>query len=401
MTLDFNVTEVFTMNHKSDSKIILDQGGTRSSKSYSIAQLMILKVITERNKRVIVCRKTFAALRKTLLRDFIKVLGQHNILDKFIYNKSNATLLCKQTKSTIEFVGLEDSLKIQGLSCNYFVIEEAIEVEYPIFQQLILRMTDPSSDGKKNQCYLLYNPSNVHSWIKTKIIDKRTDYDLIISTYEDNSFLTLDAIKEIELLKQTDHDAWLCYGQGDWSSVKGAIFKNYDTYDTLDESEIDEVYYGLDFGFVNDITAVSKVYVKKKTKELFIEQIFGERGLTNQDISEQLFSQINNRNVHIVADSAEMKSIEELRRLGWKHIQGVKKGPNSINFGIQLMKQYKIHLNSTSNDLITEFQNYKWIEGKDGEALNLPCDDFNHYIDSIRYVVMTYLSKGSGKIFIR
>lgn len=399
-TLDLKVTEVFSLTRNSDQRITLLQGGTRSSKSISLAQLMLLKALTERNKRILICRKTLTALKRTLLKDFLNLLTIHNLYGQFTFNITSSTLTCTTTNTTIEFIGLDEQQKIQGLSCHYLVVEEAIEVEWVIFQQLLLRMSNISEDDKKNQCYLLYNPSNINSWIKTKIIDSRDDYNLIISTYHDNPFLTDETINEIEKLKDTDYDSYLVYARGEWASVRGQVFKNYDVYDVMNEEEIDNVFYGVDFGFSSDVTTCIKCSVKRKTKEVWLEQLVWNKGLTNPDF-DHLLSQTTSKNVKLTCDSADPRSIEELRRLGWKYVQGVKKGPDSINFGIQLMKQYKIHINKNSTDLLCEFQNYHWIESKNGDITNLPIDDFNHGIDATRYIFLTYIKTGSSNIIIR
>lgn len=403
--MNIKCTGVFDKNMNSKAKIILNQGSTRSSKSYSVAQLMIIKALTEKKKRIIVARKTFTSLRKTLLKDFIDILDANKLRTHFKYNRSTGTLVCLSTGSTIEFIGLDEVLKIQGIQSNYLVIDEVMEVEWSIFQQLLLRLSSPTTDGKQNQCYLLYNPSNPKHWIKTRIIDERDDYELIISTYKDNPFLSEEVVAEIERLKEVDNDAYLIYAKGEWSEVRGQVFKNYD-YQPESEFNLenfDQVYYGLDWGYSNDYTAVVQVGTKKgKKDELWVKEIYWCKGKTNTNIDLELGARIGDKMVELVADSSEPKSIEELKRLGWRRIQGVVKGPGSVNTGIDIMKRYKIHVCTTSMNLREEFENYVWLEQKDGQLSNIPKDAYNHGIDALRYVCATYLRiKGSGNIKIR
>jgi phage terminase large subunit len=338
------------------------------------------------------------------MKDFLDILNIYRLNDYFKYNKSKNTLICKETKTKIEFIGLDKVLDIQGLKSNYWVLDEAIQIEWNIFQQLILRLTNPSQDKKQNQVFILYNPSDKTHWILKNIIEKRTDFQLIKSTYKDNHFLPEESITEIEELKFTDHDAWLVYGKGDWADVRGAVFKNWSTYETLDEREVDEVYYGVDWGFKNDFTTCIKVSVKKKQKEIYCEELIFQVGLTNPDIHNLLCAdeRIDFKD-HIVADNSELKSVEEFNRLGWRNFQSVEKGKGSIAFGIDILNRYKIFIKSDSSYLIEEFENYKWLENKNNVITNVPVDKWNHGIDAIRYVARTWLGEeersGGFRIF--
>ena len=403
--MQWDVTEIFNKNMISEAKIVLNQGSTRSSKSYSIAQLMIFKALTEKNKRIVVARKTYTSLRKTLLKDFIDILDSQGLRSHFKYNKTLGSLICNNTGSSIEFIGLDDKLKIQGIQSNYLVIDEVMEIEWDIFQQLLLRLSAPTIKGEPNKCYLLYNPSNPKHWVKTKIIDERDDYELIVSTYEDNPFLSTDTVAEIEYLKEVDEDAYLIYARGEWSEVRGQVFKNWSLINrtNYDAIETDEVYYGLDWGFTNDYTAVIEVKVNRKTNEVYLKEVLWAKGKTNPMLDEILKQRINKGTAIVIADSAEPKSIEEFKRMGWSKFQGVVKGPGSVNSGIDIMKRYKIHVCSASINLVEEFENYVWIEMKDGQLTNIPkANGYDHGIDAARYVFQTFLKiKGGGKIVVR
>lgn len=400
--MKIRATKIFELNFQSKKRLVLNQGGARSSKSFSLAQLFILKCLNEPNKKFFVGRFTYTSLRKTLLKDFLKVIKELELTPAFKYNKSTSTLECKRSGSTIEFVGLNQPDKFQGISANYWLIDECMQVDWSVFQQIILRLTEPTTDNIPNQIFLLYNPTDKSHWIKTKIIGQRTDYDLFVSTYKDNPFLQEVDIEEIENLKLFDVNAWLVYSAGEFADVRGAVFIGWKRYDIQPpETDFDEVYYGLDWGFSTDYTTVIRVSVKQKAKEIYCDQVYWQRAKTNPQINERL-EQLIPKDSKIVADSSEPKSCEEFRRMGWTNFKGVMKGAGSINRGLEIMQRYKIFVKSSSMDLLEEFDNYKWLEDKNGNMLNVPNDKYNHGIDAIRYVAMTYLYQKSGtsEIFI-
>jgi len=182
-----------------------------------------------------------------------------------------------------------------------------------------------------------------------------------------------------------DEQFWKVYGLGEVGSLEGVIFSNWDTVDSI-PSDGKWTAYGLDFGFTNDPTAIIKVVYQGG--ELWVEELCFEPGLTNPDIVNKLKSFGIGPLDDIIADSAEPKSIAEIRRGGYRALRGVKKGPDSINNGIDILKRYKINIHKKSINLIEEFSNYQWMKTKDGEYLNKPNDNYNHGIDALRYCVM-------------
>jgi phage terminase large subunit len=361
-----------------------------------VAQYILIRALTEKNKKIIVAMNTYISLRRTLLDKFLGIMNSMKIAPNFKYNKGTSILKCLNTGSTIEFMGLQDALKIQGVESHIIVIDEAIQIKnFDVFTQLILRMTCHTVEGELNQFILMYNPSDRFHWIKTRIIDQRNDYALFNSSYKDNPYLSIEAIKEIEHLKEVDMNAYLCYCLGVWGDVRGRVFDNFEYVrkDSIKEEDYSDAYYGLDFGYAADPSVCVRALVNKKRKEMYVEEVIWRKGMTNNDLDFYLDEKIMDKNVNLVMDSAEPKSIEELRRLGWKNGVGVKKGAGSVNFGIQLMKGWKIKICKNSKNLIDEFENYRWLEDKSGVATNIPSDKFNHGIDALRYIFLTYLNK--------
>ena len=225
-------------------------------------------------------------------------------------------------------------------------------------------------------------------------------FSFIKSTYLDNidhltgqPLLESSIIKAIESRKPVfdtegnivsgDEQFWKVYGLGEVGSMEGVIFNNWETVDSIPDSGKWSAF-GLDFGFTNDPTAIVRVVYQGG--DLWVEELCFEQGLTNPDIVAKLKSVGVGSLDDIIADSSEPKSIAEIRRGGFRACRGVKKGPDSINNGIDILKRYRIKIHKKSTNLIEEFSNYQWFKTKDGEYLNKPIDNFNHGIDAVRYV---------------
>lgn len=382
MKLKMKTTRVFHKNLQSNKKIIVNRGGTRSSKTFSLIQLMLLKCLTEANKRIIIVRGSLVDCRKTIMKEMIDYLNTSQLYEQFTFNKSNATLLCNATLSTIEFVGADDPQKFRGLEANVWWFNEANEIEYTFFEQAIMRMTRRNEDGR-NQFFLDFNPSDSFTWIKSKLEEERDDIEVIISTYLDNPFLDKDAIKEIERLKNTNPDAWLVYGEGKYGEIRGAIYRNWEMCDEF-PNDCKKVAYGIDFGFSNDPSTIIKV--GELHGELYVKELLYKKGMTNQDLSEYMRDLGLTLEDEIYADSAEPKSIEEIKRSGF-NIKPAKKGPDSILNGIDIVKRYKLNICKPSTNLRVELINYKW-KTIAGEPIKKPVDSFNHALDALRYVAL-------------
>jgi phage terminase large subunit len=376
-------SEIFEKNWNAPTKIIINQGGTRSGKTYSLLQLIIVKALSEKGKVFTIVRKSLPSLKMTAMRDFIEILTNMHLYDEKHHNKSEH--IYRLNGNIIEFVSLDQPQKKRGARRDYLFCNEANELTWEDFFQLLVRTTD--------KIYLDYNPSDDFHWIYDKLLT-RDDVTFIKSTYVDNPFLDDSIVSEIERLKHTDEDYWRIYGLGERGQSKATIF-------TFLEEEVPEqaqlLSYGMDFGFTNDPTSVVAVYTQGDS--IFAKELLYETNLTNRDISEKLKALGIDRRTEIFADSAEPKSIEELYRMGW-NVKPTKKGADSINAGIDMLKRYKLH--ATGHNLIKEMRNYKWVEDKNGKLLNKPIDAFNHAIDAMRYATYNKLSRPNyGRYAVR
>ena len=380
-----NTNIVFNHLLNSDKRITVEQGGSRSGKTFNILIWIIFYFTANNyNKIITIARKTFPSLRASVMRDFIDILQKYDIYDERFHNKTNNEY--ELNGNLIEFISLDQPQKIRGRKRDLLYVNEANELYFEDWQQLIMRTT-----GK---AIIDYNPSDAFHWIYDKVIP-REDCDFYKTTYLDNPFLEPEIIKEIERLKNTDDDYWRVYGLGERGSSRATIFQ----FSIVDKPEGKLLSYGLDFGFTNDPTSLVAVY--QDGLNLYIDELLYHTNLTNDDISDRLQEFGLTRYDEIYADSAEPKSIEELYRKRW-NIKPTAKGSDSVMAGIDMLKRYKIHITRSSLNLIKEFQNYKWQEDKNGNLLNKPIDNFNHGIDATRYAVWNKLSRPNhGRYAIR
>ena len=376
-------TNVFHKAYRSTNRITCLQGGTRSSKTYSLCQLFIVKCLEETGKVFTICRKTLPALKGTAYRDVLNILKELELYNEANHNKSELSYTLNG--NLLEFISVDQPQKIRGRKRDYLWLNEANEFTYEDWQQLILRTTE--------KIYLDYNPSDPYSWIYEKVLT-RDDCTFLKSTYKANPFLDEDTVAEIERLKDLDPDYWQVYGLGEIGSVQTMIFRKFDL---VDEVQGRLVGYGLDFGFTNSPSALVAVYVSDDN--LYIKEMLYEKRLTNTDLANKLREFRIDRQSEIIGDSAEPKTIEEIYRQGF-NIKPAKKGAG-IHLGIDIMRRYKLHITKDSLNAIKEFRSYKWATDKNGDVLNTPVKVNDHLIDATRYLCLNKLSiNHSGKYYI-
>ena len=372
---------------KSNAKIQVHQGGTRSGKTYSLCQVLIELCWKNKNAGLVITivRKTFPALRSSIMRDFFDILSKGDHYKVENHNKSESTY--KLFGNLIEFISADMPAKLRGRKRNILYINEANELHLEDWRQLLLRTTDKT--------IIDYNPSDTFHWIYEEVLT-RDDVDFFKTTYKDNPFLEQSVIDEIERFKDTDENYWRVYGLGERGLNVAAIFPQYEIADSIPE-RAKLVAYGLDWGFTNDPTAVVSVW--QEGYALYIKEHIYKTGMTNRDISMELFKLDLDR-TPIICDSAEPKSIEELHRLG-HNVKPAKKGPDSVRIGIDIMKRHKIYVLRESTNAEKEFRNYKWEVDRNGKTLSKPVDKNNHIIDAVRYVCINRLGQNyTGKYYI-
>ena len=375
-TNSIKTNKVFKQLEQSTAKIVVQQGGTRSGKTYNILLWIIFSYCQSNEGKIItICRKSFPALRGTVMRDFFTILKDHDIYSEDYHSKTSNEY--RLNENLIEFISLDESQKIRGRKRDLLFCNEANELTQEDWTQLLFRTNE--------KVILDYNPSEEFHWIYDQVLP-RADVEFYQTTYKDNPFLG-DVIKEeIERLKQVDENYWRVYGLGERGQARSLVY----TFTTIKEvpKEAKLISYGLDFGYSSDPTSLVRTYILDDN--MYVEELLYRTGMTNQDIANEMKALGLDRSNEIYADSAEPKSIEEIYRMGW-NVKPTIKG--SINIGIDIIRRYKLHATEGSFNLIKELRNYKYIEDKNGQMTNKPVDNFNHALDALRYSVVNKISK--------
>lgn len=345
-------------------RIIVNVGGTRSGKTYSILQFLAwLSYVSKKPLLSSVVTQTFPQLRMGAMRDFGK------IVEEFPYTENKSAHSYTIGKSMVEFFPAEEFLKVIGGQRDLLYLNECNRLGYEVVRQLMVRTS--------MKVFMDYNPVSAF-WINEQILT-RPDVKVIHSTYKDNNFLSAAQIAEIESHKK-DENWWRVYGLGLEGRLEGLVFPRFDLVERMPEGC--RVRYGIDFG-MNDPTAI--VMVGTLGEDLYLKEICYRRNMISTDISDVLRNAgLQRRADRIVCDSAAPEQIETLYRDGW-NVFPCKKGRGSVMGGIDLMKRYNIHLVSPSEHLVNEFYNYTWEKDRNDKSLDIPIDDFNHAIDACRY----------------
>ena len=366
------------------ARISVHQGGTRSGKTYSI--LMLLAELCYRNPGsglvISMVRKTFPALRATVLRDFVEILTGAGWYSEADHNKSEGTY--KLFGNLVEYFSLDQPAKLRGRKRDLLYICEANEISKEAFRQLLFRT--------KHKAILCFNPSEPFHWIYTDVLT-REDCNFFRTTYRDNPHLDPSLVQEIEMLKDSDPEYWRVYGEGERATNRRAIYQGAQEPRPEGAKRLG---IGCDFGFTNDPTAVVEVFLAGN--QLHIEERLYKHGLTNQDLARELLA-MNLGREYVICDSAEPKSIEELRREGI-NAHPATKGPDSVRRGIDLIRRHR--LTFEGENLAKELQMYRWKEDKNGNLINEPDSiGWDHALDAARYVALNRIQpKYTGKYVI-
>ncbi len=386
--VEVEVTKVYDWLEQTKARINVLRGGTRSSKTYSLAQHFIFNKLIKGNDRVIIiARKTLPALKKTAYKLFIDLLEKYQLFDSCKLNKTDMELRYKN--NIIYFMSLDDPHKIGSLDYNDVWLEEAVEFTFNDFTQFNIRASRP---GGNNQLFLSFNPISALHWIKTELLDKRKDIAENISTYKDNiRHLPLELIKEIENLIKVDQNFYKIYTLGQWGVLENIIYGNWKTFKkvkidketkvkTIDGKKVDDITYGLDFGFSNPSCLTEINWIEN---DFIIHELLYQDKLTNTELIERVKKLLpeEERYREIYADHSEPDRINEFYQAGFN----VHKARKDVTAGIDYCKTRMLGITADSINGIKELQSYKRREDKDGNVMEEPVKFNDHFCDSMRY----------------
>ena len=373
------VTNIFDRNIRATAPIVVNVGGARSSKSYSILQLILRHFIGEEHKEILIARKTLPSLRLTAYKVFVDLLQDYGYYGRCTHNKSNLTI--KYKSNTIYFLSVDDPEKVKSAEFNYVFMEEANEFRYIDFMTLWMRMSAPTIESQPNRMYLALNPSEEFSWINQKLVHW-DNVKVIRSTYLDNPFLSPVYKKTLEDLKNTDPELYQIYALGEYATLSNIIYQNY-TIDRVFPRAFNDEFYGLDFGY-NYPTSLTRI--GDKDSEMYLQEIIYQTHLTNPQLIELMDDCKVNKKIPIYADSAEPKSIADLCKAGYNVLPAIKQ----VMDGIKSVKQHKLHIHHESANIIKEIRTHKWRQDKNGNNLDEPVKFNDHSMDGIRYGIHTH-----------
>ncbi|XPU96272.1 PBSX family phage terminase large subunit [Ignavigranum ruoffiae] len=368
-------------------------GGASSGKSHGVVQKVILKSLQDWKypRKVLWLRKVGATVKDSIFADVISSLADFYILEHCKVNHSNREITLPNGAIFL-FKGLDDPEKIKSIKgISDVVMEEASEFNLDDYTQLTLRLREKKHKDK--QIFLMFNPVSKVNWVYTTFFIKEQNNTIIHqSTYKDNRFLDEMTKQNIEDLANRNPAYYKIYALGEFATLDKLVFPKYEKR-LLNKEELSHLpsFFGLDFGYVNDPSAFIHIKVDEHNKQLYFMEEYVKRGMTNDVIASAIHS-LGYAKEQIIADSAEQKSVAELRQHGITRVVAAKKPPGSILQGIQLMQQFDLIVDERCVKLIEELENYTWQKDrKTNEYVNKPADSYNHVIDASRYALETFV----------
>jgi len=368
--------EPFYWTKNCDKRIIIHQGGSGSGKTYSTLQYLIYLADTTQNKTIDIGRRRLTSLRASAYADFLTILAQLPI--QFEENRSELIYEFKGG-TKIQFFGLDEPQKYRSRRRDILYLNEINEISLEMWRQLTMRTREKIIGD--------FNPSDPIHWVYDHVMP-REDCETFISTYENNKFLSDGEREEILRFKDIDENYWNVFGLGQRGVfLKGQIFKGWQKIQELPD-DYEAEFCGLDFGYSNDPNA--GLLIRKRGLNLYLKELLYDKHLTNPQLADRL-----PRNLEVICDSAEPKSIRELRDCGINAKPAIK-GRDSILAGIKHLKQYNIFVTEDSPNLWNEYYYYQWELDKNDDPTNKPKDFMNHLMDALRYPVYTRYFKDNA-----
>ena len=366
-------------------------GSAGSGKSYFLSQRIIIRCCKE-PIRFVVCRRYGTTLRNSVFALFKEILAKWQLTQYVKIHETDMSITFPNG-SQIILLGLDQETKLLSLANVSGVwVEEAFEVPKNLIEQLNLRMRGQAAN---QQIWLSWNPISKHNYLYDFTVENPPENSVFIhSTFRDNIFLNQEYIDALMELYTRNPQKARVFCDGEWGiDADGLVFQNWKVEDFSHADIKGQLMVGLDFGFVNDISALVASLMVESEKRIYVFKEYGATNKTNTDLVNIITSLGFNKSV-IIADSAEPKSIAEIKSGGVQKIKPCTKGQDSIIHGIQKLQNYEIIIHPSCQGIITEFENYTWQKDKNNDVyINKPIDDFNHYIDALRYSLQCVATK--------
>lgn len=392
-TLSMEGTRLLERTLQTSARVLVHQGGTRSSKSYSLAQACVIWLVSEPGIIITVTRKTMPALKRGAMRDVMEVLKGNGLYNPAYHNKTDHVYAWPLMDSMIEFVAADDPQKMRGPGRDIAWLNEANEFTKEDWRQINMRT--------RRLAMMDYNPSMVGKhWIYDDVLP-REDAELVVSTYLDNPFLPSEQVQEIERLKHTDPEAWNVYGLGKRGVSEATIYPRWhyaDSFPPTEKTARKEHWFGLDFGYNNPsaLVRITTMDAPDEKMRLYWHQELYESHLTNQDLIERIAPIVGTahdpktpRPMTVYCDAAEPGRIEALVRAGIDAVPADK----SVSDGILTVKRHSLYITKESVDLADEAHAYRYKTDRDGDVTEDVLKANDHGMDAGRYGSHTHLTQ--------
>lgn len=370
----FQITTAIQKIAALKKRIRLVQGGTSAAKTIGV--LSVLTDLAQRDEKptlTSIVSESFPHLKRGAIRDWLMIMEEQGYFNPKRWNKTDFQYTL-ETGSVIEFFSADQPGKVRGPRRDRLFLNELNNIPFETFEQLEVRT--------KETIWADWNPTN-EFYAYDQLIGKRDDVDHIILTYKDNEGLPPDIVRSIEQRKDRK-GWWQVYGLGLLGEVEGKIYKDWQIIDEIPHQARLERY-GLDFGYTNDPTSIVAIY--KYDGGYILDEICFHKGLSNKQIADLL---LNQPQALVIADSAEPKSIDEIKGYGI-NIVGAEKGKDSVTNGIQIVQDQRMSLTKRSINVIKEYRNYMWETDGDGKVINVPEHIWSHSMDAIRYALTSII----------
>lgn len=383
---EIEATRVYYENLYAEEAILCNLGGSRSSKSHSIAQLMLHKFNSERGKVFLTARKTVPWLKLTIYKDVINMMKDWGWYDSFIHNKTERTVIYPSHNNLWVFTSVDDPEKIKSTEFNYIHIEEANEFSYDDFMMLKLRMSGKENPGERNQMYISLNPNEKYGWVNQELIIKPSDdVKLIKSNYKDCiDFLPESYVKRLERLEQEDPSYWKIYGLGQYADIKGKIY-SLEMYEG-EYPKCKETIYGLDFGFASPNVLV-RLDVDLESMSIYLTPLIYKLEQTKSDLIKEMRELGLKKDDEIYCDSEDPATIEEIYKNGFN----AKPSDKAVLNGIEFLQRFTLYSKKEYVVLNREMLGYKRKVDKEGNVREDPVKFNDHCPDAVRYAAYTHL----------
>lgn len=379
------------------------KGSRASKKSKTTALWYIYNLMKYPEANLLVVRKTYRTLKDSCFTELKWAVKRLQVEHLWKFTESPLEAEYIPTGQKIYFRGLDDPLKVTSVTVDigclcWMWIEEAYEIMNEAdFNTLDESIRGEVPNGLFKQITFTFNPWNEKHWLKKRFFDAPDSETLALTTnYLCNEWLDAADKKVFETMKKNNPRRYAVAGLGGWGIVDGLVYENWKEQEfTLEQIRKDykiESAFGLDFGYTNDPSALFAGFIDVQNRKIFVWDEMYETGLSNKKIAEKITS-LGYGKERITADSAEPKSIDELKGYGLR-VLGAAKGKDSINNGIQFIQDFEIIIHPRCVHFLTEISNYTWDKDKFNNKLNKPIDDFNHLMDAMRYALEKFIIGG-------